>query len=387
MAIFMLETDALTSASSAISSLASQVNEVSSSINGYDTSCEDGFDFAGAKSVLASNVEACSTKITNTASILENVVSAHTELQSSMKFDGSGNTSDSSSSSSSSSASSSSGATSSGSASSGSSSSGSYSGGGYSGGGYSGGGYSGGGSSYSGGDYSGGYSEAAVGGVAVSDLVAEKVKDSNTDNAKKVTGSDSLKDTKETDKNKETENQKAEEKENKKEKLTDSKSTDSSEEKVKTELKDVNYAYINSDKVTDKSKEIFNDATFNYDTNTGYATVDGKYVIACDSSVGEVGDIIKFSQKDGSTVECVIGTNTVTDASKNVVNFIVDKENWTNKTPMSISENLITNTTNVTNAGQYNVKPNGTITTLVNEISTMDTNTASEAVSAETKEV
>ena len=96
MAVFMLETEALTSASSAISSLASQVNDVSSSINGYDTSCEDGFDFAGAKSVLASNVEACSTKITNTAAILENVVSAHTELQSSMKFDGSDNYSSSS---------------------------------------------------------------------------------------------------------------------------------------------------------------------------------------------------------------------------------------------------------------------------------------------------
>lgn len=365
MAVFMLETDALTSASSAISSLASQVNEVSNSINGYDTSCEDGFDFAGAKSVLASNVEACSTKITNTASILENVVSAHTELQSSMKFDGSGNTSDSSSSSSS-------GATSSGSVSSGSSSSGSYSGGGYSGGGS----YSGGSSSYGGGDYSGGYSGAAVSGRTVSDLVTEKVKDSNTDNAKKVTGSDSLKDKKDTEKQ-----------ENEKEKSTDSKSTDSSEEKVKTELKNVNYAYINSDKVTDKSKEIFNDATFNYDTNTGYATVDGKYVIACDSSVGEVGDIIKFSQKDGSTVECVVGTNTVTDASKNVINFIVDKENWANKTPMSISENLINNTTTITNAGQYNVKPNRTITTLVNEISTMDTNTAGKVVPAETKEV
>ena len=130
MAVFMLETEALTSASSAISSLASQVNDVSSSINGYDTSCEDGFDFAGAKSVLASNVEACSTKITNTAAILENVVSAHTELQNSMKFDGSDNYSSSSSTS-----------TNGSSSSSGSSSSGgNYSGGGTSGGGAGGGG-------------------------------------------------------------------------------------------------------------------------------------------------------------------------------------------------------------------------------------------------------
>lgn len=347
MAVFMLETDALTSASSAISSLASQVNDVSSLINGYDTSCEDGFDFAGAKSVLASNVEACSTKITNTASILENVVSAHTELQSSMKFDGSNNYSSSGS----------------------SSSGGNYSGGGTSGGGYSGGGsYSGGSSSYGGGDYSGGYSGAAVSGIAVSDLVTEKVKDSNNDKVKEITGDASSKNEKDTDKNKET---------------NDSELTGILEEKVTTELKDVNYAYINSDKVTDKSKELFNDATFNYDSNTGYALVDGKYVIACDSTVGEVGDIIKFTQEDGTIVECVVGTNTVTDASKNVINFIVDKENWANKTPMSISENLINNTTTITNAGQYNVKPSGTITTLINE----NANTSKDISSSSTTDV
>lgn len=358
MAVFMLETEALTSASSAISSLASQVNDVSSSINGYDTSCEDGFDFAGAKSVLASNVEACSTKITNTAVILENVVSAHTELQSSMKFDGSDNYSSSSTSTNGSSSSSGN-----------SSSGGNYSGGGTSGGGYSGGGsYSGGSSSYGGGGYSGGYSGATVSGIAVSGLVAGKVEDSNKDKVKERTVAASSKDEKETDKNKET---------------NDSELTGILEEKVTTELKYVNYAYINSDKVTDKSKELFNDATFNYDSNTGYALVDGKYVIACDSTVGEVGDIIKFTQKDGNIVECVVGTNTVTDASKNVINFIVDKENWANKTPMSISENLINNTTTITNAGQYNVKPSGTITTLINE----NANTSKDISSSSTTDV
>ena len=111
--------------------------------------------------------------------------------------------------------------------------------------------------------------------------------------------------------------------------------------------------------------------------------VDGKYVIACDSTVGEVGDIIKFTQKDGTIVECVVGTNTVTDASKNVINFIVDKENWANKTPMSISENLINNTTTITNTGQYNVKPSGTITTLINE----NANTSKDISSSSTTDV
>lgn len=383
MAVFMLETDALTSASSAISSLASQVNEVSSSINGYDTSCEDGFDFAGAKSVLASNVEACSTKITNTAAILENVVSAHTELQSSMKFDGSDNYSSSSTSTSGSSSSSDN-----------SSSGGNYSGGGTSGGGSSGGGYSG-SSSYSGGGYSGGglysgggYSGNSSKGIAsqvslaegavMSDLVSNNVSDVKESVNEEISGIEKEKIVENNENGKQ--NDKTSEK---KQNESTNNSLDTSEEKVTTELKDVNYAYINSDKVTDKSKELFKDATFNYDSNTGYALVDGKYVIACDSTVGEVGDVIKFTQEDGTVVECVVGTNTVTDASKHVINFIVDKENWANKTPMSISENLINNTTNVTNAGQYNVKPSGTITTLINE----NTNTSKDTSSSSTTDV
>lgn len=378
MAVFMLETDALTSAASAISSLASQVNEVSSSINGYDTSCEDGFDFAGAKSVLASNVEACSTKITNTAAILENVVSAHTELQSSMKFDGSDNYSSSSTSTSGTS-----------SASDNSSSGGNYSGGGTSGGGYSGsgsyssGGYSGGGS-YSGGGYSGNSSKGIASqvslaeGAVMSGLVSNNVSDVKESVNEEFAGIEKEKIIENNENSKQ--NDKTSEK-NQNE--SSNNSLETSEEKVTTELKDVNYAYINSDKVTDKSKELFNDATFNYDSNTGYALVDGKYVIACDSTVGEVGDVIKFTQEDGTVVECVVGTNTVTDASKNVINFIVDKENWANKTPMSISENLINNTTNVTNAGQYNVKPSDTITTLINE----NTNTSKDTSSSSTPDV
>ena len=84
MAVFMLETEALTSASSAISSLASQVNDVSSSINGYDTSCEDGFDFSSVKAQMIANVEACVTKFKNTSIYADNVVSAHTSLQKSL---------------------------------------------------------------------------------------------------------------------------------------------------------------------------------------------------------------------------------------------------------------------------------------------------------------
>lgn len=89
MAVFMLDCDAVSEAGSSLSSLVSKISEISSSVNGYDTSCEDGFDFASAKSSIAANIEACSSKVQNTAQLIENVVSSHTSLQSSLKFDGS----------------------------------------------------------------------------------------------------------------------------------------------------------------------------------------------------------------------------------------------------------------------------------------------------------
>lgn len=330
MAIFMLDTDVVTSAANEIGSLTSKMNEVANSINSYDTSCEDEFDFSNAKSVLSSNIEACSTKIKNTSVFLENVVSAHTKLQSSMKFDGSDNFSaDKKTSSDSSNANEN---------------------------------LSSGGGNYSRGSYSGNPSTgfvsggAIAGGAAVANLVSEEA----TDNLEKPEEDDL-------------------------EKEKNNNSTNGLEKKVTTEINKVNYAYVNNDIITDKLKKIFDDATFKYDENTGYALVDGKYVIACDSSVGEVGDVIKFTQKDDSVIECVVGVNTVTDHFKNSISFIVDKKIWSNKTPLSFSENLINNTTSITNAGKYNIKSDEAIT-LINKDTEITTD-LSNSVTADIKEV
>ena len=330
MAIFMLDTDVVTSAANEIGSLTSKMNEVANSINSYDTSCEDEFDFSNAKSVLSSNIEVCSTKIKNTSVFLENVVSAHTKLQSSMKFDGSDNFSaDKKTSSDSSNANEN---------------------------------LSSGGGNYSRGSYSGNPSTgfvsggAIAGGAAVANLVSEEA----TDNLEKPEEDDL-------------------------EKEKNNNSTNGLEKKVTTEINKVNYAYVNNDIITDKLKKIFDDATFKYDENTGYALVDGKYVIACDSSVGEVGDVIKFTQKDDSVIECVVGVNTVTDHFKNSISFIVDKKIWSNKTPLSFSENLINNTTSITNAGKYNIKSDEAIT-LINKDTEITTD-LSNSVTADIKEV
>lgn len=86
MSIFMLDTDPVSQAASSIQSIATQVSNVSSSVNAYDTSCEDGFDFAGAKKTLVQNIDNCYDKMNNTAKILNQVVNEHTDLQNSLKF-------------------------------------------------------------------------------------------------------------------------------------------------------------------------------------------------------------------------------------------------------------------------------------------------------------
>ncbi len=89
MAVFMLETDSVTSAATSLDSLATQVSDLASSVSGYDTSCDDGdlsSAFSSAKGVISGNLDACSTKIKNTSAVLNNVVSSHTSLQNSLKF-------------------------------------------------------------------------------------------------------------------------------------------------------------------------------------------------------------------------------------------------------------------------------------------------------------
>ena len=86
MATFTLETDSVSAAKSSLDGLVTQINSIASDVNGYDTSCDE-FDFSTPKSVIAGNIEACGTKIKNTSSYIDNVVTAHTSLQNSMKFE------------------------------------------------------------------------------------------------------------------------------------------------------------------------------------------------------------------------------------------------------------------------------------------------------------
>lgn len=87
MAVFMLNTDSVTSAAETLNTISSNVKETMSNVSNYDTSNEDNFDFDTAKSTIASNIEACSIKVLNTINVLKSVVSSHTNLQNGMKFE------------------------------------------------------------------------------------------------------------------------------------------------------------------------------------------------------------------------------------------------------------------------------------------------------------
>ena len=162
MSVFMIETGNVDSASSAVGKIATQISDLSSSVSGYDTSCEDGFDFASAKNAIASNFEACVTKVQNTASILNTVSQTHTQLQNSLKYKEDKTESKSGKK---------------------SSGGGSSSGGGYSGGG---GGYSGGGG---GGGYSGGGAGLAAAATTGATVRKTDDKEEKQEETKEITNS------------------------------------------------------------------------------------------------------------------------------------------------------------------------------------------------------
>ena len=300
MSIFMLETDALASASSTISSLVSQVENLASNVSGYDTSCEDGFNFDSARSVIAQNIEACATKMQNTVTVLDTVSDSHTQLQNGMKFSPSEskNKSDNSSGNS--------GGSSNNSGGSSNNSGGSYN-------------SSGGGSnrSYSGGS-GGGYSGAvgASSGVAAGTAVVAAPAVTQVASDEKKEDKDHI-------------------------------------EIVNAKLASTGYAVVDKE-VDQESKKLLADSAFTY--KDGYATIGDCFVVACDSSIGKVGDVLQFTQTDGTVVHAVIGVSTHQKSNADKLFFLVDQNSKTLK-KSNICDNLIQNNKVIKNFGSiYDIR-------------------------------
>ena len=305
MAIFMLDCDSVTSTASSINSLVTQFSQLSDSVNGYDTSCEDGFDFAGGKAAIAANIEACTTKVQNTVKLIEGVVSSHTTLQNTFTLDQNGAVGSETQNRETSATTGTIGtAGTSGSTDTTGSSGGSYSGGGYSGGGYSGGGYSGGG--YSGGGYSGGgYSGGGYAGAGVAGGIAGGLASTGASAEKPVD--------------------------------------------ITSKINSVDQVTVDVDKLDAANKTKFiTGMTYN---ELGYATFEDKYVIVCDTTLANIGDNLVFTNTDGTKIDCVVGA--VVDYSqeyKGNVSFIVNN-NWNAQGANNLTFDL--KTMKITNNGQY----------------------------------
>ena len=80
-------------------------------------------------------------------------------------------------------------------------------------------------------------------------------------------------------------------------------------------------------------------AGMNFDEE-GFGIINGRYVIACTTTYGQVGDYVDFYQADGSIIPCIIGDiKNQNDAGCNewghldgtcIIEFIVDKTTWYN---------------------------------------------------------
>lgn len=78
-------------------------------------------------------------------------------------------------------------------------------------------------------------------------------------------------------------------------------------------------------------------AGMNFD-NEGFGIIDGRYVVACTTTYGTVGDYISVTQQNGNVLKCIIGDiKNQSDAGANkwghqggkcVIEFVVDKRTW-----------------------------------------------------------
>ena len=115
-------------------------------------------------------------------------------------------------------------------------------------------------------------------------------------------------------------------------------------------FKEVGYVYVEKDKLSDESKKIFENEEFKYDEN-GFAKLGDKYVVSVDKSLGNVGDVIKFKQEDGTEIEAIIGVTTSNSKYKDKINFILSPDKKLDAETQKISEDILKNNKEIEKTG------------------------------------
>ncbi len=111
--------------------------------------------------------------------------------------------------------------------------------------------------------------------------------------------------------------------------------------KIKSGLGSV-HTYMGWQKITSTTStqyKLREKAGMNFDAE-GFGKINGRYVIACTTTFGKVGDYVDFYQEDGTIIPCIIGDiKSRNDAGCNkwghnnghcIIEFIVDMDTWYN---------------------------------------------------------
>lgn len=128
------------------------------------------------------------------------------------------------------------------------------------------------------------------------------------------------------------------------------------------------YTYMGWQCITAKSSDQYKlraQAGMNFDKD-GIGIINGRYVVACTTTFGKIGDYLTVRLSNGQSFNCIVGdTKRQTDAGackwghmkgKSVIEFIVNKSTWygTNRTVLKAHPEWKKSTTvSVTNTGNY----------------------------------
>ena len=322
MSLFMIETDDVANTATNLSSIAKKVEATAEAVRGYDTSCEEDFDFSSPRALIASNIEACMTKIQNSSQLATAVVEAHTSLQNSMQYTSTIQESRATSSAENASLS----------------------------------------------------ENSSPSTTPREEASTTKEKEESTPNeitpptalsptAASITnnGSPSTVGNSTTITPKTTviprnsltstdaklpegtigattglavsagltkEEVLIPGQQEKKEEEIERVESTPREQEIHPTIEKIQCSFVKDfTKLKEETKKIFTSPQFSYNDH-GYATYDNKYIISCDKSLGNIGEEITFVKKDGTKVECVIGNTTESEKNQKIISFVVDNEKW-----------------------------------------------------------
>lgn len=169
------------------------------------------------------------------------------------------------------------------------------------------------------------------------------------------------------------------------------------------------FTYMDWQAITDPSSnqwKLKQQAGMNFDEE-GFGRINGRYVIACTSTYGQVGDYVDFYQEDGSVIQCIIGdikSQSDTGCNEwghnnglNVVEFVVNRDSWytvdangkkhgnhANPGNKGLHEEWKQNITKVVNGGSYFDNPNFGNQTITGNGTTVGGTTTGTTVGATT---